>query len=57
MDKLLRADQDPSYQPGGRMVRLRKGEEKPPDARIMTEEEVLRMQQKTIMEWKPRHEM
>ena len=57
MDKLVRADQEPFGQHEGRMVRLRRGEEKPPNARILTPEEVLRMQQKTIMEWKPRYEM
>ena len=57
MDKLVRADQEPFGQHEGRMVRLRRGEEKPPNARILTPEEVLSMQQKTIMEWKPRYEM
>lgn len=53
MDKLVQTDQ----QYRGRMVRLKKGEETPPGARIMTRMEVLSMQRKTIMEWKPRHEM
>ncbi|KAL8595973.1 hypothetical protein ACOMHN_018285 [Nucella lapillus] len=41
----------------GMMLRLRKGEEKPPGARIMTDDEVLKMQHNIILQWQPRSQM
>ncbi|KAK7090359.1 uncharacterized protein [Littorina saxatilis] len=57
MDKLARPEQVDAHEYAGRMVRLKKGEEKPARARLMTDGEVLSMQHKIMMNWKPRSEM
>ena len=57
MDKLIRSDQSLTEQPTGSMLRLKKGEKLPSGARMMTDDEVLEMQRKTVMNWQPRHQM
>ncbi|XP_076454329.1 transmembrane protein 126-like [Babylonia areolata] len=57
MDRLRREDQAYTEQPGRVMLRLRKGEEKPAGARMLTNDEVLEMQHRIILNWKPRSQM
>lgn len=55
MDKLIRPDQEPNVR--GQLVRLRKGDEKPHGVHLLTDNEVLSLQMKTITKWKPRYQM
>lgn len=58
MERLRREEQEHADYHGQRvMLRLKKGEEKPAGARLLTEDEVLAIQQKIIMNWQPRSEM
>lgn len=54
MDKLIKKEDSTVT---GHMVRVKVGEEKPLNAKLMSAEDVLKMQMKVIANWKPAREM